>query len=621
MRRHPRRSQGRTTRSDRGRGLGGDQDRSLTGNTLRFRSLLLLFIGGTALTVDPLVAWSWQVTVRSPEGPKQSRAEIAVDPVGDVLATIPVPIDHTALVKLSRRTGAEVWRTHLDYANEDPLLLDSAGDLFLGGVKFSGKTGKRLWKYNAHELAVDAGGDVIGASWIPLDPTPPNFRDFVNTIVKLSGQTGGEVWRYPFDDWPTTYAAAVTEAGDVVAMRGGVDASSVVVVKLAGVDGRELWRRDIDNVWRAFGMAVDASGGVVVAAGFVPTPMVETGLDVVKLSPDGNVLFRASVSRSNFLWEEAFSVAVDAAGDVVAVGVTQTEETGLDVTVAKFASDTGAERWRRVIDGTLHANDFPARQLIVVEGDVLIGGTLLNVGTCEDLAIVKISGSTGEILWQQEIDGTSSNDYCLFECDADLCIPERDRDAAYGMAVDGSGRVIAIGSIWNLRDGDPQDEPTAIRFSDRLTGRSLRIASGAEGQRLALASSDVNILAPARKSLGDPSRTGAVLEVKDEAAGALLSFDLPASGWKGRRTASGVPRYDFRARSGSCTRAVVESGKSLKVRCERVDLPRRAGPRSIAARLRLGSGPQYCVRFGGKVRLDTPTMYEAHGAPPPTSCP
>jgi hypothetical protein len=86
----------------------------------------------------------------------------------------------------------------------------------------------------------------------------------------------------------------------------------------------------------------------------------------------GAEIWRHTLNGSANDEESAYAVAVDAAGDVVAVGDTMDAANGRDFTVVKLAGGTGAELWRYDI-----AEPSPARaQCVAIDsaGDVLVGG-------------------------------------------------------------------------------------------------------------------------------------------------------------------------------------------------------------------------------------------------------
>jgi hypothetical protein len=136
--------------------------------------------------------------------------------------------------------------------------------------------------------------------------------------------------------------------------------------------------------------------------------------------------------------DEAFAIAVDAAGDVVAGGMTQNAVSGHDFTVVKLAGTTGAELWSQVIGGTLNGSDDQVRAVAADRnGDVVAAGFTQNTGTDYDFTVVKLAGAGGTLLWKRAIHGTA--------------VPSADKfENALAVAVDTAGNIVAAGTTQNI---------------------------------------------------------------------------------------------------------------------------------------------------------------------------
>ena len=107
-------------------------------------------------------------------------------------------------------SAAEIWRYTPDRHAGIRLAVDAAGDVFASLIfaelprdirflKLDGATGAVLWQVDyaggnnpsGGDIAIDAAGDVFGGI-VQDDPAP----GVVNSVVKLSGATGTELWRY-----------------------------------------------------------------------------------------------------------------------------------------------------------------------------------------------------------------------------------------------------------------------------------------------------------------------------------------------------------------------------------------------------------------------------------------
>ena len=135
--------------------------------------------------------------------------------------------------------------------------------------------------------------------------------------------------------------------------------------------------------------------------------------------------------------DEALAIAVDAAGDVIAAGMTQNYFSGHDFTVVKLAGANGAELWTQAIRGTVAGGEDQARAVTVDRnGDVVAAGFTQNSATSYDLTVAKLAGATGASLWQRAIHGSGAPSGS-----------ELERAAA--VVVDSAGNVMVAGTTQN----------------------------------------------------------------------------------------------------------------------------------------------------------------------------
>jgi hypothetical protein len=252
-------------------------------------------------------------------------------------------------------------------------------------VKLDGTSGAERWRYVigstdrmriAAAVTVDAAGSVVVTgstgslqprSGEAARPTPLTQRfDFI--VVKLDGDSGVERWRRVVTSQfgGDGRAVVVDGAGDVVAA-GLTEVAALsldpskslpprpTIVKLDGATGAELWRRFVTGNHPAKVLRFVLEGGIG-------------------------------------------GVAVDAANDVMVAGSTSNAGTGDDFTVVKLDGRTGNERWRRVISGTAKASwDTAAAVAVDAAGNVVAVGRTDNAGTSFDFTVVKLRGSDGQL--------------------------------------------------------------------------------------------------------------------------------------------------------------------------------------------------------------------------------
>jgi cysteine-rich repeat protein len=148
--------------------------------------------------------------------------------------------------------------------------------------------------------------------------------------------------------------------------------------------------------------------------------------------------------------DEALSVAVDAAGDVVAAGAISNAATDDDLVVVKLDGTTGAEKWRRVVNGSNSNDDDASAVAIGASGEVLVVGSIRNSGSGRDLAVLSLDGTSGEERWRRLVDGAAGQ-----------------ADIGNAGAVDASGDVLVAG---RTRNGPTADGFTVLKLAAATGG-------------------------------------------------------------------------------------------------------------------------------------------------------
>ena len=94
------------------------------------------------------------------------------------------------------------------------------------------------------------------------------------------------------------------------------------------------------------------------------------------------------------------AVVVDEHGDVITVGLISpaAESSAPDFAVVKFDGRSGAERWRKLIDGPGHYGDRALAVTIDDEGDIIAAGQAYTVEY--DILVVKLAHTDGSLIWQ-----------------------------------------------------------------------------------------------------------------------------------------------------------------------------------------------------------------------------
>jgi outer membrane protein assembly factor BamB len=224
--------------------------------------------------------------------------------------------------------------------------------------------GARAWSRHptsVPEIMVSDGGKAVFAA---LDRPARPHQSFTE-IVKTSTETGRTAWRRPWrgrghERSDVVNALVVMPDGDVVAggtMLNGAEQDDFVVARLAAGTGRTVWR--------------------VIVRGNAPQGSYEQAEDLT-VAPNGDVIAAGSIADT-----EAFGHYGNFA-------------------VVALDGDTGAERWRLVVDGDMTGT----AQHVTVDrtGDVIVVGGISPDSSFDPVppTVMKLAGATGAVLWQRQ---------------------------------------------------------------------------------------------------------------------------------------------------------------------------------------------------------------------------
>ena len=424
------------------------------------RALLVM----TLLPVGSARAWQTDVAGTPPASRPLA---ITIDGAGDMLAAGRVTAvggDDGLVVKLSGLDGSELWQRTVagSDATTDQLRAvahdgsnavvvagqasntDTGGDALV--VKYDAG-GTQAWRMDidggagleddALAVVVDASGDVVIAG----QTTSSGAVATQFSVLRRAGTDGTSVWRTDLTGSPGTARALIAAGSDFVAA--GDVAGQIVVAKLAGANGGETWRTDVvgSEVAADIGRAIAIGGGRVVVGGRMVTAAGGPDFAVVALdATDGHELWRVvldgpAVDPADA--DDAFGVAVDAAGDVIAVGRLSDPVSDDDLVVIKLAGATGAEAWRTTVKGGNNNDDDAQAVALDQDGDATVVGSVRNQGRGRDFFFGAFTGTTGVEQWRVELNGT-----------------EGAADFGSVIAVSAAGDPVAGGRLRNGTDGD-----------------------------------------------------------------------------------------------------------------------------------------------------------------------
>lgn len=604
-----------------------------------------------AIALGRTPAGAWQRTFRYASG------LAATGPGGEVVVLGSAPGEWTVFAVAHDGVDGRVrWRRRVDDCRA--LALDARGDVFLSCIGQREEQGSNHAVVEVVALAADTGAE----RWRRALPAAPGFASYTSGRSVAAGSAGSAFVSATLDAPGYTSDAVLAKLGDGgderwrlvlpgaavtgFALGGGGDAVlaavtnrafEATIARVAGATGSPRWRTSAPRGMGVVDVAF-APDGTVALAGSLSAPDFDERRDfavAVLDGPTGALRWTARVIESPVAGGMASRVAfVD--GDVVAVGETRyarVRDSNIAFTVARFDGATGRERWRRTIDGTdpiVVGGGDEARALVVDgAGDLLVGGGLRNVRTCDDAVLVKLDGASGDVRWTRTFDGTAVARRCVDVCyELGQCgEPSRsivDTDYLGDVEPQGAGGVVVDMSLSQRASGSRRYERRVLVTSELVTGESLTLRAGVHGA-LDLASRDRRILAPAPGDADAPRTVGATLRLVRADGGGELTLPLEAARWRASRVPGGW-RWEFTSPSGPCRRATVTSGGGVRVRCvvESPALPldgMDAG--GIGADLRFGRGARWCLAFDGRVEetRDGGRRFTAGPASAPARCP
>ncbi len=382
-------------------------------------------------------AHGWQTNVSGTPPPSRPLA-IDVDGAGNVLAAGRVKAaggDDGIVAKLAGFLGNEMWQRTVagTAANVDQLRAvthDASDDVVVAGqVTNLGTNGDAvLAKYepdgtlvwhveidggaNAEDdalaVALDGSGDVVVVGQVtPANATTPQF-----SVLRRAAADGTHVWRTDLAGTPALGRAVVVSGNDVYAA-GDID-GKIVAVKISDASGVQQWRTDVPRATTQgdVGRAIAIGGGRVAVAGRMVTDATGNDFAVVAFdAATGAVLWTHLIDGSATDMadnDDAFGVAIDAAGDVVAVGRLSDATQGDNLFLVKLTGATGDEVWRTVVNGNNDNADDGQAVALDAAGDALVVGSVRNRGRGRDMFVGKFANGTGEEQWSFTLNGTAS---------------------------------------------------------------------------------------------------------------------------------------------------------------------------------------------------------------------
>jgi uncharacterized delta-60 repeat protein len=421
--------------------------------------------GGDYATIqyDSTGVEQWAARYNGPGTSDDGASSLAVDGSGNVYVTGKSPGSGTdndyATIKYNS-TGVEQWAARyngpangIDAASS--LAVDDSGNVYVTGesvgigtlsdcgtIKYD-STGVALWvtRYdetgmahdNATSLAVDGSGNVYvtGRSW-------GGETSYDYATIKYNS-TGARQWvaRYngPGNDLDEPTSIAVDGLGNVYVTGtspGSGTANDYATIKYDS-SGVQQWAARYNGPENggdaAQSLAVDGSGNVYVTGASIGSGGSYPDYATIKYNSSGVEKWARRYNGPLNRLDYARSVAVDGSGNVYVTGASEGINTGYyDYATIKYHS-SGAQLWVARYNGPGNGYDFAWSLALDGLGNVYVTGQSAGSQTeGYDYATIKYNSSGAE-QWAARYNGPGSG-----------------WDAAYSLAVDGSGNVYVTGS-------------------------------------------------------------------------------------------------------------------------------------------------------------------------------
>jgi hypothetical protein len=187
----------------------------------------------------------------------------------------------------------------------------------------------------------------------------------------------------------------------------GFGDADYAIIKYEADTGDEIWRRFVDGGDTGIDNPMDIAGtpdGGVVATGGFATPDEQRDFGTVKLSADGDELWRRYYTgQGPFLFEndDGDEVVVTPEGDVIVSGGAKAGSSSNDIFTIKYDGLDGSTVWENQY-GT-SANESVRDLILAANGDAIafISGPF---GIDRQWVVLRVNGETGEQRWVTLVD-------------------------------------------------------------------------------------------------------------------------------------------------------------------------------------------------------------------------
>ncbi|MDF7812053.1 SBBP repeat-containing protein [Hymenobacter sp. YC55] len=406
----------------------------------------------------------WSVLFNSGPGNTDDRAtDLAVDATGNVYVTGYATRGNSnnsvgTTVKYSA-TGQQLWTASYSGGGVGAsLALDATGNVYVGSgannlVKYAASTGQQLWLLSlfgsVKDLAVDAAGNAYVTGTATGNGTGNDY-----STVKFS-PAGQQQWSALYNSGPGNSDDQATEIAVDAVGNVYVTGRSELVGQLSdyatlkySASGQELWSSRFSGSSTSLdvptALAVDADGNVVVTGTSFNNFLSSYDYGTVKYSASGQQVWQALYNGNGGISvDEAYALAVDAAGDVYVTGYSGLTQSISEYATLKYNGASGQQVWQTRYAGTgpLPTSEVAVAVVVGPTGSVYVTGASSNniiITTNSVLATIKYEQNNVLQVWEARFTPPASSS----------------NEVAISQAADAAGNVYVTGYAYNGRNYD-----------------------------------------------------------------------------------------------------------------------------------------------------------------------
>ncbi len=362
--------------------------------------------------------------VRRYNGPGNSAdlaRAIAVDGVGNVYVTGSSAGSGTsadyATIKYNS-AGDTVWTRRCNgqgNSNDEAsaIAVDDAGNVYVTGCSYDAST-----EFDYMTIKYNSAGDTV---WTRRYNGPGNGIDLARAITVDAA----------YNVYTTGYSYDSSTSWDYTTIKYSSAGLEQWVRRYNGPGNDDDYAQSIAVDGLAYVYVTGSSAGSGTSADYA----------TIKYNSAGDTVWVRRYNGPGNGHDQVNAMAIDGSGNIYVTGVSYDSSTGYDFATIKYNS-AGDTVWVRRYNGPGNSGDWANAIAVDGSGNTHITGWSYNSSTGDDYVTLKCN-SVGETLWVRRYNG-----------------PGNDADAAYAVAIDGSGSVYVTGESYD--SGTGQDYATIM---------------------------------------------------------------------------------------------------------------------------------------------------------------